>query len=178
MITFTFSNGGVATMRTSGTEPKIKYYTELCAAPGNRWAKGEMTLLIQIMFTDLEFQTNKPIVLAVRTCSIYLIMLLTVMWHSWRRNWMTWLMRLLKTSLSLRRTSCSLKQSSTDGPTAAYRTFNALSNQHYYNVLKSSLHHHKIVVLYVYTVLKLSSRLPSPSEPLSLSQPISNHTVW
>ncbi|KAK1175339.1 phosphoglucomutase-2-like isoform X1 [Acipenser oxyrinchus oxyrinchus] len=35
MITFTFSNGGVATMRTSGTEPKIKYYTELCAPPGN-----------------------------------------------------------------------------------------------------------------------------------------------
>ncbi|XP_066576560.1 phosphopentomutase [Amia ocellicauda] len=35
MITFTFSNGGVATMRTSGTEPKIKYYAELCAAPGN-----------------------------------------------------------------------------------------------------------------------------------------------
>uniref|UniRef100_A0A9J8D6D2 Phosphoglucomutase 2 n=1 Tax=Cyprinus carpio carpio TaxID=630221 RepID=A0A9J8D6D2_CYPCA len=37
MITFTFANGGVATMRTSGTEPKIKYYTELCAAPGNRF---------------------------------------------------------------------------------------------------------------------------------------------
>ncbi|TFK14837.1 T-cell leukemia homeobox protein 3 [Platysternon megacephalum] len=35
MITFTFSNGGVATMRTSGTEPKIKYYAELCAPPGN-----------------------------------------------------------------------------------------------------------------------------------------------
>ncbi|XP_033976669.1 phosphoglucomutase-2 [Trematomus bernacchii] len=35
MITFSFANGGVATMRTSGTEPKIKYYTELCAAPGN-----------------------------------------------------------------------------------------------------------------------------------------------
>lgn len=35
MITFNFSNGGVATIRTSGTEPKIKYYTELCAAPGN-----------------------------------------------------------------------------------------------------------------------------------------------
>lgn len=58
MITFTFSNGGVATMRTSGTEPKIKYYTELCAAPGNRWAQGEMTLFIQVMFTDLEFQTK------------------------------------------------------------------------------------------------------------------------
>ncbi|XP_004706406.3 phosphoglucomutase-2, partial [Echinops telfairi] len=35
MITFTFANGGVATMRTSGTEPKIKYYAELCALPGN-----------------------------------------------------------------------------------------------------------------------------------------------
>ncbi|XP_075786702.1 phosphopentomutase isoform X1 [Pelodiscus sinensis] len=35
MITFTFANGGVATMRTSGTEPKIKYYSELCAPPGN-----------------------------------------------------------------------------------------------------------------------------------------------
>ncbi|XP_069487921.1 phosphopentomutase [Ambystoma mexicanum] len=34
MITFTFANGGVATMRTSGTEPKIKYYAELSAPPG------------------------------------------------------------------------------------------------------------------------------------------------
>ncbi|XP_008559651.1 phosphopentomutase [Microplitis demolitor] len=33
MITFTFSNGLVCTLRTSGTEPKIKYYTELCASP-------------------------------------------------------------------------------------------------------------------------------------------------
>lgn len=33
MITFTFDNGLVVTLRTSGTEPKIKYYTELCAPP-------------------------------------------------------------------------------------------------------------------------------------------------
>ncbi|XP_071949957.1 phosphopentomutase-like [Antedon mediterranea] len=33
MITFTFANGAVATLRTSGTEPKIKYYTEICADP-------------------------------------------------------------------------------------------------------------------------------------------------
>lgn len=33
MITFNFKNGLVATLRTSGTEPKIKYYTELCASP-------------------------------------------------------------------------------------------------------------------------------------------------
>ena len=36
MITFTFSNGLVATLRTSGTEPKIKYYTELCATPAEK----------------------------------------------------------------------------------------------------------------------------------------------
>ncbi|XP_031734758.1 glucose 1,6-bisphosphate synthase isoform X3 [Anarrhichthys ocellatus] len=34
MITFTLQNGVVATLRTSGTEPKIKCYTEYCAAPG------------------------------------------------------------------------------------------------------------------------------------------------
>ncbi|CAD6241646.1 GSCOCG00009322001-RA-CDS [Cotesia congregata] len=33
MITFTFANGLVCTLRTSGTEPKLKYYTELCASP-------------------------------------------------------------------------------------------------------------------------------------------------
>lgn len=36
MITFYFENGLVATLRTSGTEPKIKYYTELCASPAER----------------------------------------------------------------------------------------------------------------------------------------------
>ncbi|XP_056612436.1 glucose 1,6-bisphosphate synthase-like isoform X1 [Triplophysa dalaica] len=36
MVTFTFQNGIVATLRTSGTEPKIKYYTEFCASPGER----------------------------------------------------------------------------------------------------------------------------------------------
>ncbi|RZC39357.1 PGM PMM I domain containing protein [Asbolus verrucosus] len=35
MITFNFTNGLVCTLRTSGTEPKIKYYTEMCAAPGD-----------------------------------------------------------------------------------------------------------------------------------------------
>ncbi|XP_032878056.1 glucose 1,6-bisphosphate synthase [Amblyraja radiata] len=34
MITFTFLNGCVSTLRASGTEPKIKYYAEFCAPPG------------------------------------------------------------------------------------------------------------------------------------------------
>jgi phosphomannomutase len=33
MITFTFENDTVVTLRTSGTEPKIKYYSEYCAKP-------------------------------------------------------------------------------------------------------------------------------------------------
>lgn len=36
MITFTFANGVVLTLRTSGTEPKIKYYTEMCARPEDK----------------------------------------------------------------------------------------------------------------------------------------------
>ncbi|XP_048120897.1 glucose 1,6-bisphosphate synthase isoform X1 [Alosa alosa] len=34
MVTFTLQNGIVATLRTSGTEPKIKFYTEFCVPPG------------------------------------------------------------------------------------------------------------------------------------------------
>ncbi|XP_031416136.1 phosphoglucomutase-2 [Clupea harengus] len=61
MITFTFANGGVATMRTSGTEPKIKYYTELCAAPGNSDVielKAELDRLVDAIVDNL-FQPKK-----------------------------------------------------------------------------------------------------------------------
>lgn len=34
MIMFEFANGVSATLRTSGTEPKIKYYTEIAGQPG------------------------------------------------------------------------------------------------------------------------------------------------
>uniref|UniRef100_A0A3P8UZN2 Phosphoglucomutase 2 n=1 Tax=Cynoglossus semilaevis TaxID=244447 RepID=A0A3P8UZN2_CYNSE len=63
MITFSFSNGGVATMRTSGTEPKIKYYTELCAAPGNsdvKHLKKELDDLVKAIVENFfEPQKNK-----------------------------------------------------------------------------------------------------------------------
>lgn len=36
MITFKFDNGLVLTLRTSGTEPKVKYYSELRAEPDNQ----------------------------------------------------------------------------------------------------------------------------------------------
>ena len=34
MITFTFEDGSVLTIRTSGTEPKIKWYSEMGGSPG------------------------------------------------------------------------------------------------------------------------------------------------
>ena len=45
MITFTFENGVVSTLRTSGTEPKLKYYAEFCGKPENKdWDKIEQEL--------------------------------------------------------------------------------------------------------------------------------------
>lgn len=45
MITFTFENNLVITLRTSGTEPKIKYYAELCAKPEQKdWSALRATL--------------------------------------------------------------------------------------------------------------------------------------
>ncbi|GMR42339.1 hypothetical protein PMAYCL1PPCAC_12534 [Pristionchus mayeri] len=36
MVTFTLENGSIATLRASGTEPKIKYYIELKTSPGKK----------------------------------------------------------------------------------------------------------------------------------------------
>ena len=39
MLTFSFDNGCVGTLRTSGTEPKIKYYTEIISPPGSELSR-------------------------------------------------------------------------------------------------------------------------------------------
>ena len=45
MITFWLENGVVITLRTSGTEPKLKYYTEYCAPPSSTdWGQVEAEL--------------------------------------------------------------------------------------------------------------------------------------
>lgn len=36
MLTVQFDNGSVITFRTSGTEPKIKYYSEIVADPSEK----------------------------------------------------------------------------------------------------------------------------------------------
>ncbi|XP_055336098.1 phosphopentomutase-like [Paramacrobiotus metropolitanus] len=62
MITFTFEEGIVATLRTSGTEPKLKYYTEICGQPGSGSREEyEKTLgeLVQSMISEfLEPEKN------------------------------------------------------------------------------------------------------------------------
>ena len=54
MITFWLECGVVLTLRTSGTEPKLKYYTEYCAPPENKDWAGLQTQLGQIVTTVME----------------------------------------------------------------------------------------------------------------------------
>ncbi|GAV02903.1 hypothetical protein RvY_13408 [Ramazzottius varieornatus] len=61
MITFTFEEGIVATLRTSGTEPKIKYYTEICGKPGQGSREELENVLDELVASLIEeyFQPEK-----------------------------------------------------------------------------------------------------------------------
>ncbi|XP_077866779.1 glucose 1,6-bisphosphate synthase-like, partial [Saccoglossus kowalevskii] len=55
MITFTFNNGCVTTLRTSGTEPKVKYYSEMCADPKQtdyEAIRNELSDLVEKLVSD------------------------------------------------------------------------------------------------------------------------------
>jgi phosphomannomutase len=56
MLTFTFANGMVMTLRTSGTEPKLKYYCELTGeAPGedNAVTKERVAVMARAVLADM-----------------------------------------------------------------------------------------------------------------------------
>ncbi|OQR69827.1 phosphoglucomutase-2-like [Tropilaelaps mercedesae] len=58
MVTFYLDNSAIVTIRTSGTEPKIKWYSELCTPPGvpqSEWAActAELNELIDEMVREL-----------------------------------------------------------------------------------------------------------------------------
>ncbi|RWS09628.1 phosphoglucomutase-2-like protein [Dinothrombium tinctorium] len=56
MLTFYFENGVTLTIRASGTEPKIKYYSEMIASPEeNDWSQIENTLRDMIEVVIKEF---------------------------------------------------------------------------------------------------------------------------
>ncbi|XP_037948388.1 phosphoglucomutase-2-like, partial [Teleopsis dalmanni] len=60
MITFTFENGLVITLRTSGTEPKIKYYAELICKPDQKdWDERRKVLDIMVEAIVEEFYQPK-----------------------------------------------------------------------------------------------------------------------
>jgi len=60
MITYTFTNGAVATLRTSGTEPKIKYYVEVAGEPGQSKAEvAEVAVELEAAFIN-EFLQPGP----------------------------------------------------------------------------------------------------------------------
>lgn len=65
MITFSFENGVVVTLRTSGTEPKIKYYSEMCGRPQDKNWNELRQILVEmvdaIVDEFLEPQQNRLI---------------------------------------------------------------------------------------------------------------------
>lgn len=57
MITFYFDGGAVLTMRTSGTEPKIKFYSEMIGS-SRESCTSELNELIELMVKDF-YQPEK-----------------------------------------------------------------------------------------------------------------------
>lgn len=55
MITYTFANGFIATLRTSGTEPKIKYYVEKCCSRGEsvETATQDLTTFVDLFVLEM-----------------------------------------------------------------------------------------------------------------------------
>eukprot|EP01040_Poterioochromonas_malhamensis_P006573 gene6572-7077_t len=66
MIMFEFTNGVSVTLRTSGTEPKIKYYTEIAGKPGQDRKELETILhhfvdaLVDEMLQPSKYNLGKP----------------------------------------------------------------------------------------------------------------------
>lgn len=66
MITYTFANGCVATLRTSGTEPKLKYYVELAGKVGQSRAevteilRTQVHQLVELMLQPTENNLERP----------------------------------------------------------------------------------------------------------------------
>jgi phosphomannomutase len=58
MIMFSFENGCSVTLRTSGTEPKIKYYTEIAGSLGQ--SRAECMSLLHVFVDRLVEELLQP----------------------------------------------------------------------------------------------------------------------
>lgn len=65
MLTYSFSNGVIATLRTSGTEPKLKFYAE-GSGFDREWVKAELRRTVSLMIDDMlqpeKHSLKRPIV--------------------------------------------------------------------------------------------------------------------
>ncbi|XP_064000179.1 glucose 1,6-bisphosphate synthase isoform X2 [Pogoniulus pusillus] len=59
LLTFTFGNGAEASLRRSGTEPKLKLYAELCARPGHS-ARSQLEAELQQLLEALVEEFLQP----------------------------------------------------------------------------------------------------------------------
>jgi len=60
MLMYSFANGVTVTLRTSGTEPKIKFYTELAGAPGATEGEEEMRARLQVFVSKVVDEMLQP----------------------------------------------------------------------------------------------------------------------
>lgn len=60
LITFTLENGCVFTLRTSGTEPKVKYYVEVCSPPGTPVPEEELRVTLNKMVDAIVEEFLQP----------------------------------------------------------------------------------------------------------------------
>ncbi|KAK4472742.1 hypothetical protein MN116_003966 [Schistosoma mekongi] len=60
LITFDFDNGATLTLRTSGTEPKIKYYSELRSKPGSGTSVESLTNELKELVNNMIEEFYEP----------------------------------------------------------------------------------------------------------------------
>ena len=53
MVTYTFANGCVLTLRTSGTEPKLKYYAEMSSKTGADAARASLEEMMEVVVRNM-----------------------------------------------------------------------------------------------------------------------------
>ena len=60
MITIFFENGAVVTVRASGTEPKVKFYSELTSKESREAARAALQLVVDLVKKDFFKPTEYP----------------------------------------------------------------------------------------------------------------------
>ena len=104
MITFSFENGVTATIRTSGTEPKIKYYAEIASKPEDRFV---IMLICTTSSFGIRFREFNAVIKSLyllstySRCSSYSIVFITILVFSLQPKLLTYLCLLVSRLIQL-----------------------------------------------------------------------------